>query len=197
MASSSEPNSPGSPFASHESDLMNMDLESETNLPGAPVIKGAAPLGQTYAKMKGQLGDLSAISEDESDSSWQQVQDANAGTMRPFVRAPGLLSSSSSSTLLPSPQSLAIQSHVQRVVAEQRIINAAGLPVVQTMTQEQRIDVGSVDFEDLFAQPMQVDGTSSAAVGAAQPPLPGTADESSNAFVTTIQCTSRSHGGPT
>ena len=81
MASSSSDGSPGSPFAVHGSEPMDLDSDTGASLTGAPVIRGDH-------FNKGKLGDLSAISEN-SDSSWQQVQESGTSitTVQHFVRA--------------------------------------------------------------------------------------------------------------
>ena len=85
MASSSDDGGPGSPYAVHESDLINtLDTESSDTLTGAPGVRGTM-----CAKAGGRLGDLFAISEDtpsESESSWREVQVArpDAGILQPF-----------------------------------------------------------------------------------------------------------------
>ena len=90
---------------------MDLDSDEGASLTGAPVIRG-----DKFVK-KGQLGDLSAITEDDSVSSWQQVKGAGtgAGIMQLFVRAPD--PSSSSSAIL-SPHASETQTTVNRVIAE-------------------------------------------------------------------------------
>ena len=142
MASSSDAGGPGFPFAVHGSEPMDLDTEAGASLTGAPVIRG-----DKFAK-RGQRGDLSAITEDDSDSSWQQVQDSGTGTgtMQSFVRAPGPYNASN---LILSPHASEIQSTVNRVIAEQRAINSAGLPVLNRVVQEQTTNISQIVVNDL------------------------------------------------
>ena len=198
MASSSDDGGPGSPYAVHESDLINqLDIESSDTSTGAPVIRG-----ELYAKATGQLGDLSAISEDlpsESDSSWREVQVAGpaSGTLRPFERAPDL---SNSIGVALSPHTVDIQTQLSRVLNEERAQSSAVLPVLSSATRDPRIDVGHLNAQELFARPMQIQHVVLVCKGYAttlnEPRRTTKQGSKAPCVCTVLYCTSCYHGRP-